>query len=129
MGIYLGGDMVYRKYHWEQSEQCDGGECTALTAYVRIEGKWTRIGYYGSECKKFEPLDLQKEEQDKLAKQRRDNIKLEMRQIRHWIDVLSRVPFFPKGVPLKKTSKFFFSPRLKKTYRFLVKTKVVADFM
>jgi len=70
VGISLGGFMVYRKYHWEQSEQCDGVECTALTAYVRIEGKWTRIGYYGSECKQFNELDLKQEEEDKKIKQR-----------------------------------------------------------
>lgn len=69
--------MVYRREHWNCKE-----ECTPLTAYVRIEGKWTRIGTFGSECKKFDPLDLQNEEQERLAKQRRDNIKLEMRQIR-----------------------------------------------
>jgi len=72
--------MVYRKYHWEQTEQCDGGECTSLTAYVRIEGKWIRIGFYGSECKKFEPLDLQKEEQERLQKEKLDLIKSELRQ-------------------------------------------------
>jgi hypothetical protein len=72
--------MVYRRYHWEQSEICDGGECTTLTAYVRIEGKWTRIGYYGSECKKFEPLDLQKEEEDRLQKQKLESIKSEMKE-------------------------------------------------
>ena len=81
INIHL-GDFMYRKYHWEQNEQCDGGECTSLTAYVRIEGKWVKIGSYGSECKKFEALDLQQEEQERLAKQRRDNIKLEMRRIK-----------------------------------------------
>ena len=69
--------MVYRREHWNCKE-----ECTALTAYVRIDGKWVRVGTYGSECKKFEAPDLQKEEQERLAKQRRDNIKLEMRRIR-----------------------------------------------
>lgn len=67
--------MVYRNYH----EECNV-DCTRLVAYVRIDGKWTRIGHYGSECKQFEPLDLQKEEQERLSKERRDFIKLQLRQ-------------------------------------------------
>ena len=47
---------------------------------MRIEGKWTRIGHYGSECKKFEALDLQQEEQDRLSKEKLDLIKSELRQ-------------------------------------------------
>ena len=69
--------MVYRNYHEECNE-----DCTRLVAYVRIDGKWTRIGHYGSECKQFEPLDLQQEEQDRLAKEKRDLIKLQLRQIK-----------------------------------------------
>ena len=67
--------MVYRNYHDECKE-----DCTRLMAYVRIDGKWTRIGYYGSECKQFEPLDLQQEEQDKLQKAKHDLIKSKLRQ-------------------------------------------------
>lgn len=74
--------MVYRKYHSEQSKICDGGDCMTLTVYVRIEGKWTRIGYYGSECKKFEHLDLQQEELDKQSKERMIQLNTEMRQIK-----------------------------------------------
>ena len=77
MGISLGGFMVYRNYHEECKE-----DCTRLVAYVRIEGKWTRIGHYGSECKEFEPLDLQQEEQDRLSKEKRDFIKSQLRQIK-----------------------------------------------
>lgn len=72
--------MVYRRDHWPKDDNCDAIECKPLTAYVRIDGKWTKIGYFGSECKKFEPLDLQQEEQERLAKQRLDHIKSEMRQ-------------------------------------------------
>lgn len=63
--------MVYRREHYD----CKEIECKPLTAYVRIEGKWTRIGHYGSECKKFEPLDLQQEERDRLTRQKLENIK------------------------------------------------------
>ena len=70
--------MVYRREHWN----CNVVECKPLIAYVRIDGKWRRIGHYGSECKKFEPLDLKQEEQDRLTKQRLDHIKSEMRQVR-----------------------------------------------
>ena len=69
--------MVYRNYHEECKE-----DCTRLVAYVRIDGKWTRIGHYGSACKQFEPLDLQQEEQDRVAKEKRDSIKLQLRQIK-----------------------------------------------
>lgn len=69
--------MVYRQYHEECNE-----DCTRLVAYVRIEGKWTRIGYYGSECKQFEPLDLQKEEQERLQKEKHNSIKSQLKQIK-----------------------------------------------
>jgi hypothetical protein len=69
--------MVYRNYH----EECKV-DCTRLVAYVRIEGKWTRIGYYGSECKQFEPLDLEKEEQERLSKEKLILIKSKLRQIK-----------------------------------------------
>jgi len=68
--------MVYQNYHWD----CKEDECKALTAYVRIDSKWTRIGIFGSECKKFEPLDLQKEERERLQKEKLDLIKSELRQ-------------------------------------------------
>ena len=67
--------MVYRNYHEECKE-----DCTKLVAYVRIDGKWTKIGHYGSECKQFEPLDLQQEEQERLSKEKHDLIKSKLRQ-------------------------------------------------
>lgn len=67
--------MVYRNDHYN----CKEIECKPLTAYVRIEGKWTRIGHYGSECKKFEPLDLQQEEHDRLTKQKLEQLKFMIR--------------------------------------------------
>jgi len=69
--------MVYRNYH----EECNV-DCTRLVAYVRIDGKWTKIGHYGSDCKQFEPLDLEKEEQDRLQKEKRDSIKSQLRLIK-----------------------------------------------
>jgi len=69
--------MVYRNDHDECNE-----DCTILVAYVRIDGKWTKIGRYGSACNKFEPLDRQKDEQDRLAKEKRDSIKSQLRQIK-----------------------------------------------
>lgn len=62
--------MVYRSFHYEKNDQCPDDECNTLTAYVRIEGKWTRIGYYGSICNQFSPLDLKQEEEDWKLKQR-----------------------------------------------------------
>ena len=62
--------MVYRCFHYEKYDPCEDEECTALSAYVRIEGKWTKIGYYGSECKQFSPLDLEQEKEDRRIKQR-----------------------------------------------------------
>lgn len=70
--------MVYKCEHYG----CKEIECTPLTAYVRIEGKWTRIGHYGSECKKFELLDMQKEEQDILDRERRVQLDAELRQVK-----------------------------------------------
>jgi hypothetical protein len=64
--------MVYRNEH-----NCDR-DCTRLVAYVRIEGKWEKIGSYGSKCKKFE--DLQQEEKDRLDREKLNSIKLQIRQ-------------------------------------------------
>ena len=69
--------MVFRNYH----EECKV-DCTKLVAYVRIEGKWKKIGHYGSECKQFEPLDLEQEEQDRLQKEKHNSIKSQLRQIK-----------------------------------------------
>ena len=74
--------MVYRNFHCERDAKCEDDSCTALTAYVRMEGKWTRIGHYGSECKIFTPLDLKWEEEDRQLKQRMAFIKSEMRKLR-----------------------------------------------
>ncbi|WP_428324917.1 hypothetical protein [Nitrosopumilus sp.] len=57
--------MVYRNYHEECNE-----DCTRLMAYVRIDGKWTKIGYYGSKCKQFSQLDLKQEREDRRIKRR-----------------------------------------------------------
>ncbi len=70
--------MVFRNYH----EECKV-DCTRLVAYVRIDGNWTKIGHYGSECKQFEPLDLEKEERDMLLKQQLAHIKSEIRNARN----------------------------------------------
>ena len=85
--------MVYRNFHWD----CDEIECKRLVAYVRIDGKWTKVGHFGSECKNFELLDEGKEEtemqikqklreEDRLIKQKLAEIKSEVRDVR-------RVPF------------------------------------
>jgi hypothetical protein len=72
-----GGEvMVYRNEH-----NCDM-DCTRIVAYVRIEGKWTKIGYYGSECRQFEALDLQQEEHDRLDKERMMQIRAQLMQIK-----------------------------------------------
>lgn len=69
--------MVYRNYHEECNE-----DCTRLVAYVRIDGKFTQIGHYGSACKQFEPLDLEQEEQDRVSKEKRNFIKSQLKQIK-----------------------------------------------
>ena len=65
---------MYRNYHWD----CKEIECKKLASYVRIDGKWTKIGYFGSECKKFELLDLNQEEKQRLDKQQLEEMKLKM---------------------------------------------------
>ncbi len=66
--------MVYRNEH-----NCDR-DCTRLATYVRIEGKWEKIGHYGSECNRFDLLDLQQEEKDRLDREKLNSIKLQLRQ-------------------------------------------------
>lgn len=68
--------MVYRNYH-----DCDR-DCNKLATYIRIEGRWTKIGYYGSECKKFEPLDLRQEEKERLDKERIMQLGADFKQIK-----------------------------------------------
>ena len=62
--------MVYRNYHYEKNENCEIEECTALTAYVRVDTKWIKIGYYGSECNLFSKIDFEQDEKDRKLKQR-----------------------------------------------------------
>jgi len=71
--------MVHRNEHFN----CNKAECKYLTAYVRINGKWIRIGHFGSECEKFEALDLEQEEKDRLVKQQLAHIKSELRKVRN----------------------------------------------
>ncbi len=69
--------MVYRKEH-----DCNVSECTELTAYIRVEGKWNRIGRYGSECKRFDSLDVQREERDRDTKENLQYVKSQLQQVR-----------------------------------------------
>jgi len=72
--------MVYRQEHLD----CKEDECKSLATYVRIDGKWKKIGYFGTECKSFELLDLEKEraekEQDRKSKEKQDQIRTEINQ-------------------------------------------------
>jgi len=81
--------MVYRREHSETFDNCTGGDCTPLATYVRYDGKWTKIGYFGSECKQFQLLDLEQERERKensedirLARERNAYYKTRLRQIR-----------------------------------------------
>ena len=71
---------MYRRDHWPKNDNCDAIECKALTAYVRIDGRWTRIGHFGSECHKIELIDLKQEEEDRKVKQKLAEIKSEVRE-------------------------------------------------
>lgn len=75
--------MVYRLDHLEKNKDCDEIECRALSAYVRIDGKWTKIGYFGSECKKFKLLDIQQEQEDYEQKLRIKQIQNKIRKLRN----------------------------------------------
>lgn len=57
-------------------------DCKRLVTYVRIEGKWTKIGHFGTECKQFEPLDLAKEEEERLHKERLLELQLKTKQLK-----------------------------------------------
>jgi len=69
--------MVYRREH-----DCNASECTELTAYIRVEGKWTRVGHYGSACEQFNSLDLKQEERDRELREKQQYIKSQLQQIR-----------------------------------------------
>ena len=69
--------MVYRREH-----DCNSAECTELTAYIRVEGKWVRVGHYGSECNRFDSLDLQSEERDRETKEKLAYIKSQLQQFK-----------------------------------------------
>lgn len=40
---------------------CNDKDCKILTSYVRIDRKWTKIGYFTTCCKKFELADTANE--------------------------------------------------------------------
>lgn len=67
--------MVYRADH-----DC-AEDCKRLVAYVRIDNKLVKVGYFGTGCHQFELLDLQKEAEDRLAKARLLQINSEIRQV------------------------------------------------
>jgi hypothetical protein len=69
--------MVYRNEH-----DCQSAECTELTAYIRVEGKYTRVGHYGSECNRFDSLDLKQEERDRDLREKQYHIKSQLQQVR-----------------------------------------------
>ena len=69
--------MVYRNEH-----DCNVSECTELTAYIRVEGKYTRVGHNGSECSRFNTLDLQREERDRETKANLQYVKSQLQQIK-----------------------------------------------
>jgi len=60
---------VYRSDH----DDCEVRECKKLTSYIRIDGKWTKIGYFGTNCKKFFHVD---HEQEKRSRELRDRLKM-----------------------------------------------------
>lgn len=51
--------MVFHTYH-----NCNM-YCKRLVAYIRIDNRWTKVGYFGTGCKQFEPLDLDKENKER----------------------------------------------------------------
>ena len=67
--------MVFSTKH-----DCGNNDCRRLAAYVKIYDKLTKIGHFGIECKQFEPLDLQKEAETRLAKTRQLQMDSEIRQ-------------------------------------------------
>ncbi len=69
--------MVYRREH-----DCQSSECTELTAYIRVEGKWVQVGFYGSECNRFDSLDVQRDNLDKKTKENMQYVKSQLQQIR-----------------------------------------------
>ena len=69
--------MVYHREH-----DCNVSECTELTTYIRVEGKWVRVGHYGSECNRFDSLDLKQEERDRDLKEKLHHIKSQLQQVR-----------------------------------------------
>ena len=67
--------MVFSTKH-----DCGTDNCRRLATYVRIYDKLTKIGHFGTGCKQFELLDLQKEAEGRLAKTRQLQMDSEIRQ-------------------------------------------------
>lgn len=67
--------MVFSTKH-----DCGTNDCRRLATYVRVYDKLTKIGHFGTECKQFEPLDLQKEAESRLAKTRQLQMDSKIRQ-------------------------------------------------
>ncbi len=70
--------MVFQNLHWD----CNENDCKRLTSYVRIDGKWQKIGYFGTVCKKFELLDVEKERQERASKENVLKINAELKKIK-----------------------------------------------
>ena len=93
--------MVYNSYH-----DC-GVDCKRLVTYVRIKGKWTKVGHYGTDCHQFEPFDsIQEEEQrqsnlriGQLLQQVNDTKRQAKQEINQIKEHLSKANLF--GVNLK----------------------------
>ena len=59
---------------------CDKN-CKRLVAYVRIDNKLKKIGYFGTGCEQFELLNLQKEAEDRLTKAKLLQMNSETQQV------------------------------------------------
>ncbi|WP_428323712.1 hypothetical protein [Nitrosopumilus sp.] len=45
-------------------------DCKQLCAYIRVEGRWTVIGYYGTKCKKLSYDDYEAEKRSRELQKR-----------------------------------------------------------
>lgn len=69
---------MYHNVHYD----CDKKECDIRSSYIRVDGKWTKIGYYNTGCKTFDVLNPSQEEKEHEILEKIDDFNAKVKQIR-----------------------------------------------
>ena len=71
--------MVYQRFH-----DCKQDNCTILFSYARINGKFKKVGVYGSQCKKLISITqdtVEESEWLRVIKNKRNNTTILLQEL------------------------------------------------